>query len=337
MSAEQLWETTLNPDTRRLLPVHLGAFDFVADREPDHQADGQGRSRRPPRTDGTARRRRGNRYLSHTPCMTAANFAATSPDRTTARVRLRPTMTSDLEYVLSLEQDPENLRVHHALGAHPARGGDPLPGFPPLHHRRRARARRGRLPDPDRLPQPEPVARAQAHGGAGQGLRASGRAALRVAKKVAFDDLGAHRFWLDVKARNSRAKALYDSEGFVVEGELREAVKVAGRLRLADRHVDAAARIHRPAQPGPGAARMNAAARLASWLAGALLASPLAGARTRRSGAMSTTRASRISPPRRSTSATSCSSAAARVSTPSRGVASAARPSRRCPTAPARS
>ncbi|MCY7318364.1 MAG: type IIA DNA topoisomerase subunit B [Ramlibacter sp.] len=29
MSAEQLWETTLNPDTRRLLPVHLGAFDFL--------------------------------------------------------------------------------------------------------------------------------------------------------------------------------------------------------------------------------------------------------------------------------------------------------------------
>jgi len=30
MSAEQLWDTTLNPDTRRLLPVYLGAFDFVA-------------------------------------------------------------------------------------------------------------------------------------------------------------------------------------------------------------------------------------------------------------------------------------------------------------------
>jgi len=30
MSAEQLWETTLNPDTRRLLPVHLGAAGFAA-------------------------------------------------------------------------------------------------------------------------------------------------------------------------------------------------------------------------------------------------------------------------------------------------------------------
>ena len=29
MSAEQLWETTLNPDTRRLLPVQLGDLDFA--------------------------------------------------------------------------------------------------------------------------------------------------------------------------------------------------------------------------------------------------------------------------------------------------------------------
>lgn len=30
MSAEHLWETTLNPDTRRLLPVQLGKLDFTA-------------------------------------------------------------------------------------------------------------------------------------------------------------------------------------------------------------------------------------------------------------------------------------------------------------------
>jgi topoisomerase IV subunit B len=30
MNAEQLWDTTLNPDTRRLLPVMLGAVDFAA-------------------------------------------------------------------------------------------------------------------------------------------------------------------------------------------------------------------------------------------------------------------------------------------------------------------
>ena len=30
MSADQLWETTMNPDTRRLLPVALGELDLKA-------------------------------------------------------------------------------------------------------------------------------------------------------------------------------------------------------------------------------------------------------------------------------------------------------------------
>jgi RimJ/RimL family protein N-acetyltransferase len=58
----------------------------------------------------------------------------------------------------------------------------------------------------------------------GQGY---GRACVRLLMQMAFRDLGAHRFWLDVKSRNTRAKALYDGEGFVVEGQLREAVKTA--------------------------------------------------------------------------------------------------------------
>jgi len=159
--------------------------------------------------------------------MTAANFAASSPDRTTARVRLRPTMSSDLDFVVSLEQAPENVAFitpwertqHEAAIRFPdfrhfivEGGADFAPvGFIILIGCR----------NPNQsIELKRMVIQAK---GAG-----FGRAALRVSKKVAFDDLGAHRFWLDVKQHNSRAKALYDSEGFVVEGELRDAVKTSG-------------------------------------------------------------------------------------------------------------
>ena len=57
----------------------------------------------------------------------------------------------------------------------------------------------------------------------GQGL---GRACVRLLKRMAYRDLHAHRFWLDVKQLNSRALALYASEGFVEEGRLRESVRI---------------------------------------------------------------------------------------------------------------
>ncbi len=42
MNAEQLWETTLNPDTRRLLPVHLGPLDQSATEQLMTQLMGKG-------------------------------------------------------------------------------------------------------------------------------------------------------------------------------------------------------------------------------------------------------------------------------------------------------
>lgn len=143
------------------------------------------------------------------------------------RIRLRPTMQSDLDFVLSLEQDPDNLPFitpwertqHEAAIRFPdfrhfiIEAGPELDaaGFVILI---------GCRSQNQSLELKRMVVQAK-----GQGY---GRAALRVVKKVAFDDLGAHRLWLDVKRRNARAKALYDSEGFVVEGELREAVRVQG-------------------------------------------------------------------------------------------------------------
>jgi diamine N-acetyltransferase len=55
--------------------------------------------------------------------------------------------------------------------------------------------------------------------------RGIGSACIRWLAQMAFRDLGAHRFWLDVKARNIRAQALYRREGFIEEGRLRESVR----------------------------------------------------------------------------------------------------------------
>jgi RimJ/RimL family protein N-acetyltransferase len=160
--------------------------------------------------------------------MTAINLAATSSARSAARVRLRPTMSSDIEFVLSLEQDPANLPFitpwektqHEAAIRFPdfrhfivesGEGGTEAVGFVILI---------GCKSRHQSLELKRMVVRSK---GAGHG-----RAALREVKKIAFDDLHAHRLWLDVKAPNTRAKALYDGEGFVVEGVLREAVRVEG-------------------------------------------------------------------------------------------------------------
>ena len=48
---------------------------------------------------------------------------------------------------------------------------------------------------------------------------------MRLLQQMAFRDLKAHRFWLDVKSLNTRALALYASEGYVEEGRLRESVR----------------------------------------------------------------------------------------------------------------
>jgi len=52
-----------------------------------------------------------------------------------------------------------------------------------------------------------------------------GRQALRLIKKQVFEDLKAHRLWLDVKDFNERARRLYESENFRTEGVWRECLK----------------------------------------------------------------------------------------------------------------
>jgi diamine N-acetyltransferase len=155
--------------------------------------------------------------------MTKAAAASSLPQ---ARVRLRPTMQSDLDYVLTLERDPENLpyitpweKIQHEAAIR----------FPDFRHfiieTGPALERGGFLiligcrNQHQSIELKRMVVQTKHQG--------FGRSALREVKKIAFDDLGAHRFWLDIKKRNTRAQALYVSEGFVFEGELRQAVKVS--------------------------------------------------------------------------------------------------------------
>ena len=142
-------------------------------------------------------------------------------------VRLRPTMSSDLDFVISVEQDAANrpfitpwdrtqhegaIRFpdfrHFIVEAGP---GYPSVGFVILQGCR----------NPHRSIELKRIVLSPEQ--QGQGI---GRACLRRLAQMAFRDLGAHRFWLDVKALNLRAQALYRSEGFVEDGRLRESVRI---------------------------------------------------------------------------------------------------------------
>lgn len=56
-----------------------------------------------------------------------------------------------------------------------------------------------------------------------------GRKVLKAVKKYCFEDLKSHRLWLDVKSFNERAKYLYQSEGFQIEGTFRDCLKVGDK------------------------------------------------------------------------------------------------------------
>lgn len=141
-------------------------------------------------------------------------------------LRLRPSMLSDLDWVVGVEQDGENRpfitpweRTQHegALRFPDSRhfivedGEQERLGFVILQG---CRNPHGSVELKRLVLQP---------GRHGRGL---GRACVRELKKLAFTQLKAHRLWLDVKALNERAHRLYQSEGFVEEGRLRESVRV---------------------------------------------------------------------------------------------------------------
>ena len=56
-----------------------------------------------------------------------------------------------------------------------------------------------------------------------------GREAIKLIRKISFEELNGHRLWLDAVCKNHRAHKLYESEGFVKEGILRECMFINGK------------------------------------------------------------------------------------------------------------
>lgn len=146
------------------------------------------------------------------------------------RVRLRPTMLSDLDFVIQVETDGHNLPFITPWDRTQHEGAVRFPDF--RHFIVETGADFGTAGgfiilqgcrNPHRSVELKRLV--LHHEGQGLGL---GRACVRLLKHMAFRDLKAHRFWLDVKQLNTRAQALYASEGFVEEGRLRESVRLAG-------------------------------------------------------------------------------------------------------------
>jgi diamine N-acetyltransferase len=142
------------------------------------------------------------------------------------RLRLRPTMLSDLDWVVGVETDAANLpfitpweRTQHEGAVRFADSRHFVVEAGERYERTGFVILQGCRNPHHSIELKRMVLQAK-----GQGI---GRACVRLLAQMVFRDLHAHRFWLDVKSLNQRALALYASEGFVEEGRLRESVRVA--------------------------------------------------------------------------------------------------------------
>ena len=142
-------------------------------------------------------------------------------------LHLRPTMLSDLDYVQTVETDAANRPFISPWERTQHEGALRFPDFRPFIVEAGISGSRDGfvILQGCRSPHKSVELKRLVLQTKGQGL---GRACVRLLKRMAFRDLHAHRFWLDVKSLNTRALALYASEGFVEEGRLRESVRIFG-------------------------------------------------------------------------------------------------------------
>jgi len=141
-------------------------------------------------------------------------------------VRLRPTTHADLDFIVGAEGDPDSApfilprtRERHAQALAEADLAHLVIERSDGHGRAGFVLLAGLTSPHESIEFKRLVVTAK-----GQGL---GRAAVRPVKRLAFVERKADRLWLDVKEHNARARSLYGSEGFVVEGVLRECQRPA--------------------------------------------------------------------------------------------------------------
>jgi diamine N-acetyltransferase len=141
-------------------------------------------------------------------------------------MKLRGATTEDLNFIVNLERQFLNLNLVGAddVPTHTNRMNDPdcqywiveEDGSPAGH------VILCGLKSPNRSLELKRIVIAQL----GQGL---GRRVMDEILRKAFDELSAHRLWLDVFEHNARARHVYRSAGLVEEGVLRECVKQPDR------------------------------------------------------------------------------------------------------------
>ncbi len=158
------------------------------------------------------------------------------------KVALRPTALADIDFVMAAERHPDNAqyvgqwtRAQHAGAmaqpskgiAQPSKGiSEPSPGiasenqahFIATHSSQRVGFILLNGNDLHRAVHLQRIVVVEKHKG-------YGRQILQWVKHFTFETLGYHRLWFDVLEGNSRARQLYDSEGFVQEGVLRDGWK----------------------------------------------------------------------------------------------------------------
>ncbi|NWJ48593.1 MAG: GNAT family N-acetyltransferase [Chloroflexi bacterium] len=146
-----------------------------------------------------------------------------------SNLRLRPTQESDLEFVLAAEQDENNSPYVGQWSRQQHLDTFSNPAFFHLVAENTAENRQigyvilQDINSPDLSLQLRRIVITEKSKGYGTEV-------LRQVKRLAFKQLSVHRLWLDVMSNNTRARRVYQAQGFVEEGILRECLKFGDRF-----------------------------------------------------------------------------------------------------------